>query len=80
LRLAWVAGGGLEYALTNNWSVKGEYLHFGTDQSYDLSGVGSPFGTGGVPPPPARFNWHQSVPGINTAKFGVNYKFAAGST
>jgi outer membrane immunogenic protein len=78
LRLAWVAGGGLEYALTNSWSVKGEYLHFGTDQSYDLSGVGSPFGAG--PPPPAKFNWHQSVPGINTAKFGISYKFGAGPT
>jgi outer membrane immunogenic protein len=84
LRPAWVAGGGLEYALTNSWSIKGEYLHFGTDQSYNLSGVGSPFPVPGgpfpQPPKPQMDNWQQSVQGINTAKFGLSYKFGAGPT
>ena len=26
-KVGWVVGGGLEYALTNNWSVKGEFLY-----------------------------------------------------
>lgn len=32
-RRGWTAAGGLEYALTNNWSLKGEYsfAHFGTE-------------------------------------------------
>lgn len=34
----WVAGAGLEYALTTNWSVKGEYLAMGTDGSNVASG------------------------------------------
>ena len=85
LRPAWVAGGGLEYALTSTWSVKGEYLYFGTNESYSVSGVGSPAGLPmGAPqpnpPPPQMYNWHQSVPGINTVKFGINYKFGAGPT
>lgn len=80
LRPAWVAGGGLEYALTNSWSIKGEYLYFGTDQSYNLSGVGQAFPPPNGGGPPKTFNWHQSVPGINTAKFGISYKFGAGPT
>ena len=30
----WVAGGGLEYAFNNSWSVKGEYLFLGIDKTY----------------------------------------------
>jgi len=32
-RLGWTAGGGIEYALTNHWSLKGEYqfAHFGNE-------------------------------------------------
>jgi outer membrane immunogenic protein len=26
-QVTWAAGGGIEYAITNNWSIKGEYLY-----------------------------------------------------
>jgi outer membrane immunogenic protein len=33
----WAAGAGFEYAVTNNISVKGEYLYLGFGKSYDIS-------------------------------------------
>jgi outer membrane immunogenic protein len=36
-------GGGLEYAIDRNWSVKGEYLHLGFgSQTYDFTSAGGP--------------------------------------
>ncbi len=32
-RLGYTAGGGIEYAIGNNWSVKAEYLHFDFDRA-----------------------------------------------
>ncbi len=32
-RFGWTAGGGLEYAVNNNWSVKGEYLYVSTGKN-----------------------------------------------
>ena len=32
-RLGYAAGGGVEHAIGNNWSVKAEYLHFGFDSA-----------------------------------------------
>jgi outer membrane immunogenic protein len=32
-RAFWVAGGGIEYAFTPNWSIKGEYLFLGIDKN-----------------------------------------------
>ena len=26
-RVGWTVGGGVEYALTNNWTIRGEYLY-----------------------------------------------------
>jgi outer membrane autotransporter protein len=74
--ITWVAGGGIEYALTNNWSMKCEYLALGTNGSNVASGPGS------VPPIVAnvgtqRFNWLLDIPIVQTAKIGVNYKFGA---
>jgi outer membrane autotransporter protein len=72
--ITWVAGGGIEYALTNSWSMKCEYLALGTNGSNVASGPGS------VPPlvpntEPQRFNWLHDIPIVQTAKIGVNYKF-----
>jgi outer membrane immunogenic protein len=65
----WVAGGGIEYAFSNNWSVKGEYLYLGIDKTYSVCGVGS---NGAVS---ATFCSAHNIQGVHTGKFGVNYHF-----
>jgi outer membrane immunogenic protein len=63
----WVLGGGIEYALTNNWSIKGEYLYLARGNSFNACGIDANVGQ--------NFCWRQDPPGIHTAKFGLNYKF-----
>jgi len=63
----WAAGGGLEYMVTPNWSVKAEYLHFdlGTlTQTYG-DNAGRPLG---VVSTSTEFKG-------NIARIGANYKF-----
>jgi outer membrane immunogenic protein len=63
-RSGFLIGGGLEYALTRNWSIKGEYNHIGyTTKTVTLTGSDS--STFGVPIGETE----------NTFKFGVNYRF-----
>ena len=66
----WAAGGGLEYGLWDNWSIKGEYLYLATQETRVVSGVAS----NGV-----TFSVVHSDPGVHTAKFGINYRFGPGS-
>jgi outer membrane immunogenic protein len=47
-KAGWAVGGGLEYGLTPNWSVKAEYLYM---QFGDVSSSGVVLNTGAVPPP-----------------------------
>jgi outer membrane immunogenic protein len=58
----WVLGGGVEYAITGNWSTKLEYLHldFGHDQFAFPSFVGLP----------SRVRTD-----LDIVRFGVNYRF-----
>jgi outer membrane immunogenic protein len=67
-RTGWVAGGGVEYAVTANWTARAEYLYadFGTSASL-LS----------LPPPaaiPTVIN-HNDRLTQNILRLGVNYKF-----
>lgn len=62
----WTVGGGLEYALGSNWSIKGEYMYIGIDKTLTTCGVSSGGGT---------FCWDHKFGGVHTAKFGVNYRF-----
>jgi opacity protein-like surface antigen len=69
--ITWVAGGGVEYALRDNWSAKAEYLALGTDSANVASGPGLVAGTGA----PQDFNWRHDIPVVQTVKIGLNYKF-----
>ena len=63
----WALGGGIEYAMTNNWSVKGEYMYFARSGTFNACGIDANVGQ--------NFCWVQDPPGIHTAKLGLNYKF-----
>lgn len=66
-RLGWTVGGGAEYALNKNWSIKGEYLYadFGT---VSTTGVLTPAFAGSV----IGNTFHLTT---NIGRVGVNYKF-----
>ena len=65
----WVAGGGLEYAFSPSWSVKGEYLFLGIDKTYAVCGPGAAAAAG------STFCSNHNIEGIHTFKVGVNYHF-----
>ena len=66
-KTGWVLGGGVEYAVTNNWIVRGEYLH------YDLGRKSSRI-TYNYPPDTSTLTGHTRHSG-DIARVGVNYKF-----
>ena len=61
-RTGWTAGGGVEYAVTTNWTVKVEYLHVDLGSKSALDN----FGTG------YAFNFKDS---LDVGRVGINYKF-----
>lgn len=69
-KVGWVVGGGVEHALTGNWSVKAEYLYvdFGTvglrRLDVDPAGVH-----------PQLFIDNTANLRAHIARFGINYKF-----
>jgi outer membrane immunogenic protein len=64
----WVLGGGVEVALTNNWSIKGEYLHYSLG-TIKLAAVDTRFGL----PQPTLFGKFRLQADVFRA--GINYKF-----
>lgn len=70
-QMGWVAGGGIEWALTNNWTVKAEYLYL----RFDSFGYASPLTAAAVPFAPG-YAWNTTItPHEQVARLGVNYKF-----
>ena len=67
-RLGYAIGGGWEYAFDNKWSVKAEYLYLGYDNN--ITNTGNLGGNAGT-----QVWTTTSLPGIHTAKVGLNYKF-----
>jgi len=67
--VGWTAGGGLEYAFTNNWSVRAEYLYVDLNSNRTLVPV-SVIGT-----PATGFSFSESTGRFNVARVGLDYKF-----
>ena len=68
-KAGWVVGGGVEYGLTRNWSVKAEYLYmdFG-----NVSSTGAMSAFGGLSF--ASLN-HSADLKANVVRAGINYRF-----
>ncbi len=69
-RVGWTVGGGLEYAITNNWSIRAEYRYsdFGHSTLFATNSFADPaFGNAG-----AFFNRHIVQ---NQVQVGFSYKF-----
>jgi outer membrane immunogenic protein len=67
----WAAGGGVEYGIDKNWSLKAEYLVLGI--SRDITNCGTAF-AGGVPiTPPECSVTH--TPDVQMINIGLNYRF-----
>ena len=61
-KAGWTVGGGIEYAVNRNWSVKAEYLYV------DLGKFDCGAACGAVPPTNVKFN-------TNIFRAGLNYRF-----
>lgn len=61
-RWGWTLGAGVEYALTRNWSVKGEYMYYN-------------FGKKNYTFDAAALEIGRAKNDIHTVKLGVNYRF-----
>jgi outer membrane immunogenic protein len=68
-RAFWVAGMGVEFAWTGNWTVKMEYLFLGLNDRISVCGPGGGTSAG------STFCGSQALHGIHTTKLGLNYKF-----
>lgn len=68
-RTGWTVGGGLEYAVTPNWSLKVEYLHAGFS---GMAGSGSSLLTDGTT---ALVAHNVRSASIDLVRAGVNYRF-----
>ena len=69
----WTVGGGIEWAIYNNWSIKGEYMFIGSGDGLKTCGFAA--APGGVAVSGGQFCFNHAFPGIHTAKFGLNYRF-----
>lgn len=58
----WVAGGGIEYALMDHWTVKAEYLHVALPDRTAFDSAGGGYG----------FDFKNS---LDIGRVGINYKF-----
>jgi outer membrane immunogenic protein len=70
-RVGWVIGGGVEYALTNNITIKGEYLYadLGSDKFTTAGNAASLIAFPGVVVS-GKIDYNASI-----FRAGVNYKF-----
>lgn len=63
--LGWTVGGGIEYAIADNWSMKAEYLYAQfSGEDFDTTEVGSSYKSG----------WKADDTSFNIIRVGVNYR------
>jgi outer membrane immunogenic protein len=70
VKAGWTLGGGLEYALNQNWSVKGEYLYAQFKNS--SSAIGNITAVGGTTQQTTVSSGNLS---LQIARMGLNYRF-----
>lgn len=70
-KVTWALGGGVEWAIAREWSVKAEYLYLATGETFSVCGPGAAAAAG------STFCSTHTDPGVHTGKFGVNYHFNA---
>lgn len=67
-KTGWVAGAGLEYALTSNWILRGEYLFHRFDgDAFTAPNIGNG--------PPFGFRYTTGSINLNVARIGASYRF-----
>jgi len=71
----WTVGGGIEWALGNNWTLKGEYMFIGLDDTFTSCNVATLQNGAIVGGGPFCFN--HDFGGVHTAKIGLNYRFGS---
>ncbi len=74
-RLGYAIGGGVEYAFTNNWSLKAEYLYMNFGSWSYASALAAPAAAA-----TAGYAWTTNVSAReHVARVGINYKFDWGA-
>lgn len=69
--VGWTLGGGLEYAVWQNWTVKAEYLYVSLNGK-SVTETALAFTAGNLP---ASFNANYNRTNFNVARVGINYRF-----
>lgn len=64
----WTVGGGIEWAISNNWLLRGEYLYYRFN-----SGPSAVAQVALFPVNPSSFSWGST--NVSVARLGVSYKF-----
>jgi outer membrane immunogenic protein len=68
-------GGGIEWALGSNWSIKGEYMFIGLGDRHVSTTCGFANLSSGATVSGGPFCFDHDFSGIHTAKVGLNYRF-----
>jgi outer membrane immunogenic protein len=75
-KVGWTVGGGLEAAIAERWTFKGEYLftQFGSEEAAGVAAT--TVSAGGGPPTPLSATFNNSVKlDVHILRAGINYKF-----
>ncbi len=64
----WVAGGGLEWMISPNWLLRGEYLYYSLNSSPSVVA-----GNGNFPGFPSGYSWSNT--NVSVARAALSYKF-----